>query len=124
MADKAVGTNPFNHLLEAERQQQSTQSQAKKPINNKSKKTEKLRKSVRKQVRKHVNPFDQSTFSREDIEMMWFQLRNTEKKRVTADIPDEWRDELYRRALDLKIGRYEFVGYILASFLGKTRTDD
>jgi hypothetical protein len=120
MSDNVAGTNPFNHLLEAERQQSTERTSN----NDTTKTNEKLRKNVRKQVRKHVNPFDQSTVNREDIEMMWFRLRNTDKKRVTADIPEEWRDELYQMALDLKIGRYEFVGYILASFLGKTRTED
>lgn len=124
MSDKPTGTNPFNHLLEADRQQQNDEVEQKTEKEPTAQQPKKLRTGLRKKVRKHVNHFDQRKLNREEIELLWFELRNTDKKRVTADIPEEWRDELYRMALDLKIGRYEFVGYILASFLGKTRRED
>ncbi|MGJ3237393.1 MAG: hypothetical protein ACFE0Q_01680 [Anaerolineae bacterium] len=124
MTDKVPSSNPFNHLLQAENQQQIEQSDAHTEKSKKPKKDLRSRKSIRKKVRKYVNPLDGHSLNREKIELMSFELRNIEKKRVTADIPEAWRDELYQIAFDLKVGRYEFLGYILGSFLGKTRSDD
>lgn len=50
---------------------------------------------------------------------MTFKLRAIAKKRVTADIPEDWRDALFELAHEHKVGKYELIAFILGRFLGK-----
>ncbi len=62
--------------------------------------------------------------STEAIEQLSFELRKTAKVRVNADIPQEWKDKLDDLTHKLRVGKYEFMLYLIALAIGKVRAKD
>lgn len=60
----------------------------------------------------------------EAIEQLSFELRKTAKVRVNADIPQEWKDKLDDLAHKLRVGKYEFMLYLIALAIGKVQAKD
>lgn len=59
--------------------------------------------------------------TRDEIQEFSFQLRDSLKVKVQAEVPHEWQDELEDIARDLKVKKLELYRYILGEFLGKVR---
>ena len=62
---------------------------------------------------------DQPT--RDDIQEFSFQLRDTLKVKVQAEVPHEWQKELDEMASELNVKKLELYRYIYGAFLGKVR---
>ena len=60
----------------------------------------------------------------EAIEQLNFELRKIPKVRVNADIPPEWKDKLDDLAHKLRVGKYEFMLYLIALAIGKVQAKD
>ena len=55
----------------------------------------------------------------EEIEDLAYHLRKVNKVRVNADVPREWKDRLDDLAHQLRVGKYELMLYVIATFLGE-----
>lgn len=53
------------------------------------------------------------------VETLDFNLRKVPKSKLNTNIPVEWKEEMDRMALDLKVGKYELAAYLIGQALKK-----
>src|SRR6185503_759416 len=69
----------------------------------------------------HISKRLEAYLTTEQVEDLDYSLRKIAKVRVNADVPLEWKDRLDDLAYKLKVGKYELMLYVIASFLGEVR---
>lgn len=57
--------------------------------------------------------------SGEKVEELSFRLRKTPMVKVSANIPEQWKERLDEIAHTQKVGKYELLLYVIASFLNE-----
>ncbi len=84
---------------------------------------EQISRQLSKQVTKSPDEKSRKALSKQittqSVEDMSYQLRRVLKNKVSAEIPEQWKRKLDGIAVDLNVGRYELVTYIIGLFLGE-----
>ena len=82
---------------------------------------DKSRKQPRDLSRENSRDISHDLPTRDDIQEFSFQLRDTLKVKVQAEVPHEWQKELDEMASELNVKKLELYRYIYGVFLRKVR---
>lgn len=102
---------------------QKTQDDPIKVAQKPAQKVEQVRERLRIQVNKSSGEKKHKALSKQistqSVEDMSYQLRRVLKNKVSAEIPEEWKKKLDGIAIDLGVGRYELLTFVIGLFLGE-----